>query len=135
MLPTGTEDMVGEITWTWLCLGALIKGCCFFFLARWVTVTHRKEAITPSPLAESLMWLFMAIGTFSLSITAILVVVILNDYESIDYLPPFPVRIAVRIFASAAMTAAVLTGIGVVVALIREARIRARREHGLTPTA
>jgi len=119
MPPTPAEDLIGEITWTWLCIGTFLKGFVFMLLARWIFMVHRDAGITPSPLASALMWLFLAIGAFSFSLTAILFVVLLNDYESIKYLAPFWVRVTVRVAASATLVIAVITGILVVRTLDR----------------
>jgi hypothetical protein len=124
MTPRELEDILGEITWTWLLIGTSIKACTFGFLARSIYATNQVDGVTPSPLARSLMWLFLTIGAFSSALTVILLIVVLNDLESIRYLAPFWARMAARIFAAVALAANVVTGAMVVRALRAETRRR-----------
>jgi hypothetical protein len=124
MTPREIEDILGEITWTWLLVGTFCKALTFGLLARSIYVTNHVKGVTASPLAWSLMWLFLTIGAFSSALTVILLIVVLNDFESVRYLAPFWARMAARVFAAVALAANVVTGAMVVRALRAETRRR-----------
>lgn len=120
------EDILGEITWTLLLVGTFFKAIVFAILSRFIYVTNREAGVAPSPVASSLMWLFLTIGAFSSSLTVILLIVVLNDFESVRYLAPFWLRMAARAFAVVALAGNVATGSMVVRALRAETRRRGR---------